>query len=165
MYILKINCIFFFHKDPDQASCERFRSHFIVHGATSVLAFVDAMIVAVPARATHFVFPTFTLFMYILFRYASTIFYDNSAEESEHMLLLLCDLLSSFIYEVAGGPYRSGKEFIYAILNWRHKPGRTILLMCGGVIVSPIVHVIMCWGVHHLRLRLVAFYNTRRRNK
>ncbi len=71
----------------------------------------------------------------------------------------------SFIYEVAGGPYRTGKEFIYSILNWRYKPGRTIVIVIIGLMLSPLLHLIACWGVHRVRLWLVSLDMKRRNRK
>lgn len=71
-------------------------------------------------------------------------------------LLFLC--ISSYIYEIAGGRYRNGKDFIYAILNWRHKPGRAVMLVIPGIILSPFVHTVMCWGVHFIRLKLFSLF-------
>ncbi|ODM96774.1 Protein rolling stone [Orchesella cincta] len=106
--------MFVYKYDPDQPSCERFKSHFIVHGATSIFALIDALIVAVPVRRTHFVFPSCILLLYTSF---------------------------TWIYEIAGGSYRDGNEYVYAFLNWRYKPGIAAIISCVGVKCQLDVHI------------------------
>ncbi|XP_035709787.1 uncharacterized protein LOC110851656 [Folsomia candida] len=117
--------------DPDQPTCERFKSHYIVHGATAVLAILDAFIIAIPARPTHFLVPTGLVLFYVVF---------------------------TCLYEAAGGPYRPGNEFIYSVLNWKSNPKKAIIFSTLAVVVTPIAHTVFCYGVYKLRICLKSLY-------
>ncbi|CAL8095595.1 unnamed protein product [Orchesella dallaii] len=109
--------MFVYKYDPDQPSCERFKSHFILHGLTSVLSLIDSFVVAVPVRKTHCLFLSLVLLVYVTF---------------------------SFIYEVAGGSYRGDNEYIYSFLNWRHKALTATAICIFGILISPIAHYVKC---------------------
>ena len=71
--------------DPEQPKCEKFKSHYLMHGVTALLALVDAMIIAVPVRVAHALIPTALVFIYVAFTYVTLILLNKGPMHSNEM--------------------------------------------------------------------------------
>lgn len=58
------------------------------------------------------------------------------------------------MYEVGNGQYAQGLEYIYSMLNWRHKPGMASVASVVGILGAGLLHLVMGWGVYRLRVFL-----------
>lgn len=61
----------------------------------------------------------------------------------------------SGFYELGGGAYDNGSDYIYSILDWKNNPGWAAVTSAGGIIFAAFGHLIFSWGVYRLRVYLV----------
>jgi len=107
--------------------CDRI-DNLLTHAFNSVMALLDALVIAVPARLSHALFP---------FIYGS--FYG----------------LFTLLYDVFNGQYVNDRGFIYPVLNWNENSGGATITVIGTVVGSVILHFIMC-GIFRLRTAVKA---------
>lgn len=101
------------------------KMNLITHAFNSIIMFLDLCIVAHPVRLLH-------LYWSIVFGISYCLF--------------------SMVYYLAGGTNTLGSTAIYPILDW-NKPGTTMFLCVGILIILVILHVIT-YGVYRLRVYL-----------
>lgn len=88
----------------------------MLHICNSLLMILDLCITRIPFKSQHFWWCMPIISLYVIF---------------------------SIIYYFAGGLDKFGNHYIYKILDWA-KPGRTILVCCGGLVFVIIVHFLLC---------------------
>ncbi|ODM96606.1 Protein rolling stone [Orchesella cincta] len=108
--------------------CDRI-DNLLVHAFNSVMALLDSLVIAVPSRISHAVFP-----------FAYGVFYA----------------LFTFLYEEWNGLYANDRGFIYPVLDWRANPTGALITSTGTIFGSVLLHLIMCWGVFRLRTAVKA---------
>jgi len=61
--------------------------------------------------------------------------------------------MDRIIYEVAGGAYEGGGDYIYKVLNWKDPISAGIVsMLC--VPLGLICHLVFAWGVTKCRIQL-----------
>ena len=64
-----------------------------------------------------------------------------------------------FLFEICGGTYLHsdvGKHYIYAFLDWREAPGRTVGVTVLLAVIVPAVFYYVLWFLYLLRLFLIS---------
>jgi hypothetical protein len=65
------------------------------------------------------------------------------------------------LYEVAGGTYSEGNDYIYPFLDWKNTPGYAALASVIGVIAAAGGHTLVMWTMFRLRVLVVSKYFNR----
>ena len=81
--------------------------------------------------------------------------YDTHMRPTIKIIILLISLKNILIhkfihiYIITSMSFRNGEKFIYAVLDWR-KPGRTILICFGILLLLVVIHILVCC-IYYLR--------------
>ncbi|XP_030847819.1 protein rolling stone [Strongylocentrotus purpuratus] len=95
------------------------------HTLNGIVALIEIFLSAMVIRLLHFIYPFMFAVAYVVF---------------------------AGIYYAAGGTDEEGNPSIYSILDFGANPGLAAGLAIGAVVVVVVVHILIVWGLHKLKV-------------